>query len=302
MILTKVKTLALETRPHFLLLTPVCVFLGISSALYHGYFNPMHALLVLVGSVFAHASVNVFNDYYDYVKKTDLFTKRTPFSGGSGFLPAGILTPKETFALAVALMIAGGAIGVYFSIIYPVLIPLILLGAIMVWAYTPILTRVVVTEVFPGLGFGLMVIGSYITMLPPGSVVIHKTPVASAVLAGILISNLLFLNEFPDYEADLKTGRRHMVIVLGKRRASKVYVLLIAAAYVWVAASILCKALPLTSALSFLTIPIAAKACSGCLRNYDNTEKLIPSMARNVLVVLLTPVLLAIGLLLSKLI
>ncbi len=108
--MNKLKILFLETRPHFLLLTPVCVFLGIAAAVYHGYFNPIHAVLVLVGSTFAHASVNVFNDYYDYVRGTDLLTKRTPFSGGSGFLPAGIIKPKEALALAIALLLSASII------------------------------------------------------------------------------------------------------------------------------------------------------------------------------------------------
>jgi len=144
-----------------------------------------------------------------------------------------------------------------------------------------------------------MVIGSYITMLPPGSTIEHFTPIAVAVVAGILISNLLFLNEFPDYEADAKTGRKHIVIILGRKRASKVYVFLLALAYVWIVIMVALNLLPKITLLSLLTVPVAIKAGKGCLKYYDEVEKLIPSLAGNVIVTLITPTLLALGLLIA---
>ncbi len=295
----KVKLLFLETRPHFLLLTPVCVFLGVSIALSRGYFNLIHLILVLIGSLLAHVSVNVFNDYFDYVRGTDLIAKRTPFSGGSGFLPSGLVTPRDALYLATASLILGILIGLYFMVQYPILIPIVAIGVFLVYAYTPLLTRVYITELFPGLGFGLMVVGAYITMLPPKSGIEDLTPLAAAVVPGILISNLLFLNEFPDFEADYETGRRHMVIILGRKRASKVYVLLIALAYTWLLMTVLAGILPITTLIALATLPIAVKACKECLKYYGKIEKLIPALAKNVLVTLLTPTLMAIGFLMD---
>jgi len=293
--MNKIKILFLETRPHFLLLTPVCVFLGVAIALSEGYFNPLHLILVLLGSLFAHASVNIFNDYFDYIRGTDVITRRTPFSGGSGLLPSGLVTPKEAFLMATTFLLLGITIGLYFMIQYPILVPVILLGAFLVYAYTPVLTKVYITELSPGLGFGLMVVGTYITMLPPGSTIKDVEAVAVAVVPGILISNLLLLNEFPDFEADYRTGRKHMVILLGRKRASKVYVMLIGLAYTWIIVSILIKLIPFTAAIALATLPIAFKACRECLRHYDKIENLIPALAKNVLVTLLTPLLMAIG-------
>ena len=300
--MNRIKLMFLETRPHFLILTPVCVFLGVAIAVHKGYFNPAHLILVLAGSVFAHASVNVFNDYYDYLRGTDLITKRTPFSGGSGFIPAGFVKPKEAFNLATSLLVLGLLIGIYFMVLYPILIPIVLIGIFLVYAYTPLLTRVYITEVFPGLGFGLMVVGTYVTMIPPNTSADLTVSAVAAVVPGILISNLLLLNEFPDYEADKKTGRRHLVVVLGRRRASKIYVLLIAFTYVWIVFAVAIGFLPVTALISIATIPIAVKACIECLKYYDRVEKLIPALAKNVLVTLLTPTLLAVGFLLDLLI
>ncbi len=43
--------------------------------------------LVLLGAVAAHIAVNSLNEYLDFKSGLDERTHRTPFSGGSGFLP-----------------------------------------------------------------------------------------------------------------------------------------------------------------------------------------------------------------------
>ena len=36
---------------------------------------------------------------------------------------------------------------------------------------------------------------------------------------GLLTTNILLINEFPDYEGDLKTGKNHLVVTFGKKTA-----------------------------------------------------------------------------------
>src|SRR5512143_2349141 len=76
-------------RVPFLALTPACVLLGVASAVYSGIpVSPIHIVLVLVGAIATHISVNSFNEYDDFKSGLDAQTRRTPFSGGSGTLPA----------------------------------------------------------------------------------------------------------------------------------------------------------------------------------------------------------------------
>ena len=75
-------------RVPFLVLTPACVALGVASAVWTGArMNVGHLLLVLIGALSAHASVNALNEYSDFQSGLDFKTVRTPFSGGSGTLP-----------------------------------------------------------------------------------------------------------------------------------------------------------------------------------------------------------------------
>lgn len=298
--ISKAKLLFLETRPAFLLLVPSCMSVGIAAAVYDGFFNGWNLLFAFIGSLLAHVSVNVYNDYYDFKRKTDLLTKRTPFSGGSGFLPQGLVTPKEAFWLATIALLVGLAIGIYFILTYPQLLIIVILSALIVVSYTPVLTKIGLTELFPGFGFGpLLIIGSYITQLSPENVHISATVIAASIPAGILVSNLLFVNEIPDFEADIKTGRRHAVILLGKKASSVGYVVLLSLTYISIIVPVLLKILPIYCLLGLLTIPVAGKASQSVLRDYEDAGKITPALGQNVLVTLVTPVLITIGLLIG---
>ena len=75
-------------RLPFLVLTPACVVLGLGTALWtNSQVNWVHFILVLIGALAAHISVNIFNEYFDFKSGLDSKTVRTPFSGGSGRLP-----------------------------------------------------------------------------------------------------------------------------------------------------------------------------------------------------------------------
>jgi 1,4-dihydroxy-2-naphthoate octaprenyltransferase len=298
---SKPKLLFLETRPQFLLLTPAAFSVGIAAAVYEGYFNALHLILAFTGSLLAHITVNVLNDYFDYVRGTDKLTQRTPFSGGSGLLPEKILKPEDALKLGLVSLIIGLLIGAYFIYKYPLLIFIVALAAFLTVAYTPLLTHIYITEIFPGLGFGpLLIIGAYITQLPTGNVHISPHVIWASIPVGILVTNLLWINEIPDYEADIKTGRKHGVILLGKKAAARAYVLFLVLTYLTIIIPVIFKIMPLYSLIALLTLPLAVKASQGALKNYDQTEKLVPSLGQNVLIVLVTPALLTIGLLLAR--
>ena len=289
----------METRPSFLLLTPLVFSVGLAGAYIEGSFNVFRALLGLAGVMLAHLSVNVINDYFDYKSDLDLKVRRTPFSGGSGILPAGLLDPRDVYLFAVGCLILGGVIGVYFVLTTGwMLLPLIAVTALTIYFYTTHLSHWFVGEVFAGLHFGpLMVLGGHFIQTGRYGV----SALVSGIVPGILVGALLFLNEFPDVEADREVGRRNAVIHLGLEKSSKIYVLLIASTYIWVLACVLLGLMPVTMLVTFVTLPLALKAARGVLRDYGDVERLIPSMGSNVKLVLSMTGTTALGLLLSAL-
>src|SRR4030042_6974558 len=105
------KLFFLETRPQFLILSVVLSFYGITVAWYDGFFHLGHAILAFVGLLLATISCNTLNDYFDYKSGIDLITNRTPFSGGSGILREGLLTPKQVLWLGLTCFIIRIPIG-----------------------------------------------------------------------------------------------------------------------------------------------------------------------------------------------
>jgi len=292
----KLKLWFLETRPQFLLLSVVLAFLGTSIAWYDGAFHLGHAILAFIGLLLCHTSVNVLNDYYDYKSGIDLKTRRTPFSGGSGFLPTTSLKPEHVFWFGITCFLLAVPIGIYFVLVSGwLLLPLLLIAAICILLYTPLLTRLGWPEWSPGVGLGaLPVLGAY--FIQTGEYTIPA--IVASIPSGILVHNLLLLNEFPDAEADKAAGRKTLPITMGKRGASIVYSTLTGMVYLWIIAGVAAGQLPLFCLIALLTLPFAVRAIQGALK-YEDESKLVPAMANNVLVVLLTQLLLGIGYLLA---
>ena len=275
-----------------MLLSVVLAFLGTCIACHDGAFHLGHALLAFVGLLLCHVSVNVLNDYHDYRSGIDLKTQRTPFSGGSGFLPAGFLEPRHVFWLGLACFLLAIPIGVYFVLVRGwLLLPLLVIATVSILLYTPFITKLRWPEWSPGLGMGaLPVLGAY--FVQTGDYTLPA--VMASIPSGILVHNLLLLNEFPDTEADKEAGRKTLPITMGKTRASVVYSVLTAAVYLWIIGSVIAGLMPVFSLIALLTLPLAVKAIGGALKHQD-ASKLGAAMANNVLVVLLTQLLLGIG-------
>ena len=280
-------------RFQFLPLTVIMVSLGTAIGAYESYFHFGHFLLAMIGSILVHITVNVINDYHDFVDGIDLNTQRTPFSGGSGVLPSNLLKPKQAFWFATICLLMAMVIGFYFVMQKGwLLFPLLIVSGFSAYFYNVYLAKWHIGEIFAGLCFGpLLVLGSYYVQTGRYS---WGTLFAS-LAPGILTSNLLFLNEFPDWEADKKGGRRHFVISLGKKDASYLFVAFLIASYLCIIAGVLTKMMPTLTLIGLGTIGFGWKAAKGALRYYDNTEKLVPVLGANVITILGTQALLAVG-------
>jgi len=294
-----VRTWFLETRPSFLLLVPACVIVGLGVAVYDTrHINALHFGLAFLGALLAHIAVNVLNEYSDYRTGIDFKTMKTPFSGGTGILPGGLLDPQKVFLLGIGCLVGVALIGVYFAWEYGwEIVPLGILGIALVYFYTTHMTKdPFLCAIAPGLGFGpLMVLGTYFTQTGEYTL----SAAMASMIPGFLVSNLLLLNQLPDVEADQAGDRYHLPIAIGRKRSAQVYAGLILLTYLWLVCSVASKVLPVTALLAVLTFPIALKAIKGALDYYEDTPRLVPSMAQNVMVTLITPLLLGVGVLIG---
>jgi 1,4-dihydroxy-2-naphthoate polyprenyltransferase len=285
-------------RLPFLILTPACVLLGLGTAVWTtGHVNGWHFVLALLGAVCAHISVNAFNEYFDFKSGLDAKTQRTPFSGGSGTLPAQAEMARPTLSMAWVTLGITALSGLYFVTLRgPSILPLGLVGLLLLYAYTPWITRnPILCLIAPGLGFGpLMVMSVHFALTGAYS----WTAFIASMVPFFLVSNLLLLNQFPDVEPDRSIGRRHIVVLFGLRTASLVYNLFLLLAYMTIVLGVVFGLLPMISLIGLLTAVIAIPAGLRAFRHADDIPQLIPAMGMNVLINLLTPTLIGIGLLL----
>jgi len=287
------KTWFLEIRGPFLALSLVLAPIGTAIAWHDGSFHLGYFLLAWMGAILAHVGVNVFNEYFDYKSGLDFETQKTPFSGGSGMLTAGLIEPRRAYLLGAVCLLIDAVIGVYFVIVQGWgLIPVILLGGLFTYFYTPYISHWRVGEVAAGLGLGsLVVLGAYFVQTGQ-----YTWEVIVASLApGFLTANLLLLNEFPDMEADTKVGRRNLVMALGKSRSAWLYTILLACTYLSIVLGVVFRLMPWPALIVLLTVPLAMKAIQGALQHYDDVPKLVPALGANVMTILATDALLAVG-------
>jgi 1,4-dihydroxy-2-naphthoate octaprenyltransferase len=283
-------------RVPFLILTPACVVAGLAAAIWtSGQVNWFHFVLVLIGALSAHVSVNIFNEYFDFKSGLDADTKRTPFSGGSGRLPESPEIARPVIIMAWIFFGITALIGLYFVFtIGSGLIPLGLLGLLIIYFYTEWITRFpLLCLITPGLGFGtLMVMGTDFVLTGQYS----WTAFLASLVPFFLVNNLLLLNQFPDVEADQNVGRKHLPIKIGKEKSSWIYIVFLLLPYAVIVFGIITGYFPLSSLIGFLSLPLVILNSRGVLQHAENTEELIPFLGQNVLINLVTPVLVAVGL------
>ncbi|HMA98155.1 MAG TPA: prenyltransferase [Wenzhouxiangella sp.] len=290
---------ARAARPNFLILTPVCIFPAVAAAYAAGYKpDVLVVLLIVVAGLLAHAAVNLLNEWDDFRSGLDLATQRTPFSGGSGALPAAPAASAAVLTTGVIGLAVSALIGLYLmsrsglGLLTPGLV-----GIFLVVAYTAWITRrPILCLIAPGLGFGpIMVAGSYYAITGHYSVAIlwaSMTPL-------MLVSGLLLINQFPDVEPDQTHGRLHLPILLGRAASARLFVVVLLLAYLVPVTGVVAGILPLTVLLVLLATPAAFIVAKKALAHADHPTDLTPWLGLNVATLMVTILLLGLGLLLG---
>lgn len=274
-----IKDYAGVSRAPFLLLPPTLVAAGAAAAAWDASFSWLRTVLALVGLVALHMAVNVLNEWSDMRTGIDLETERTPFSGGSGTLPAGGMNLRSALVFGLVCAGIGLVIGVYLlSKVGWVLLPIVIAGAVSVLAYTDVLARIGIGEIAAGFGLGAgPVIGT--ALVQDGSW--SAAAAAASAPAFFMTFNLLLLNEFPDEHADRKGGRRNLVILLGRKTAAWVYVLAGVATPAAIIAAVVLGVLPPICLIAALPSFLVAKPIQWALSDPSQPVP-IPALGANV--------------------
>lgn len=296
---TTLKTVIGTMRPPFLLLPIAMMILVAGLATYDGYDWSMELfLLILLGAVASNISVNMLNEYEDAESGLDDITERTPFSGGSGSLQQHPDAQQLVGKLGYFFLGLVVSLGVFFVYLRGwEIIPIGLLGAFLIAFYTSNITRMPwLCLIAPGLAFGpLMIVGGYFVLT--GS--LSWTAVLVSLIPFFLVNNLLLLNQFPDEKADKEVGRWNIIMKLGRKNASLIFVSFALLSFITLAYLMVDGWLPFWAGLGFLPLLLALPMIGKVKTHYNDMASMMPALGMNVGVNLLVPSLIGVGLMLS---
>ncbi len=295
----KVGVIFKAMRGPFLVLTPVCVFLGVSAVVASQISVDLQLLaLSFFGALLAHISANTLNEYFDFKSGLDRKTIKTPFSGGSGALPKNPEMANMVLAVGIISLVATILIGVFFVWQYGVgIVSIGVLGLLLIVTYTEWINKhPILCLMAPGIGFGfLMVMGTQFVLVGKFSMLSWIV----AVIPFFLINNLLLLNQYPDIQADKDVGRNHFPIAYGATISNVVYGLFVLMTILVILICVFIGKFPILSLIALLPLPIAFYSLSGVIKHGVTTGNCSKYLGANVVVALVTPALLGVSLIIG---
>lgn len=291
------------TRPAFLTASMMACLIGLAT-IWHGpvAFDVPLALVTLLFGLLAHAGVNVLNDYYDALNGTDAQnTDRIfPFTGGSRFIQNGVMTPSQTRRFGFTLFAGVALAGIWLmERTAPQLMYVGLAGLFIGWAYSAPPFRL------NSRGLGEFCVAAGFLAITVGTDFVQRKGFAAApFIAGmpyaLLVTNLLYINQFPDRAADKAVGKLHWVARLPVPLARWGYALIVTLAYIWLLASVLLGWLPMLTLLAFLALPLSVKAALLLMRHAAQPQQLGDAIKATIGAMMVHGTLLSLALILTK--
>jgi len=187
-------------------------------------------MLGVLAVVLIMLSTYHMGEYFDY--QEDYISHRfykSRFAGGSGVIPAGSMPRDVAFWTGIVSFLLAGFIGIILQFVLktgPYTLLLGCIGAFSGFFYSTKPVRLVqrgVGEIFIGFCYGWLPVASAY-YLQTG--LIHPVIHWMAIPIGLTIFNVIFLNEFPDYEADRTAGKKNLLYRMGKKNGNVLYIVL----------------------------------------------------------------------------
>ncbi|HBH87342.1 MAG TPA: hypothetical protein DDY17_07065 [Syntrophaceae bacterium] len=202
-------------------------------------------------------------EYFDH--EEDKISKNlfnSMFAGGSGIIPLGIVSREVPLWTGIIAFMLAAVIGIILQFILktgPYTLLLGCLGAFPGFFYSTKPIRLVergVGEYFIGFCYGWLPVASgfylQVGYIDP---IIHSM----ALPIGLSIFNVILLNEFPDYIADVSVGKKNLLVRLGKKKGEVLYISMSVLAWITMFFSII-AGVPVKAIYLYLPILILSAA------------------------------------------
>ena len=288
-------------RAPFLAGSIVPVIIGSAFAFAEKTFSLPFFLMILLGVAALHLGSNLLNDYYDARGSDPINVRMTPFSGGSRVIQNKEIPPGVVLLMAIIFFAVGLFAGIWLAYLgRPVVLLIGLLGLGIGWAYSSPPLQLMShgfgeTAIF--LAFGpLVTLGTYYVM----SDQLSWQAFALGIPQGLLIAEVIWINQFPDYEADREAGKKNLVVRLGPDISRYLYCAIMILAFAFVIFLVAIVDISYLIMLAFIAFPMAFRAMKILWWEYLSHEGLIPAQALTIQTLVAQGLLLSLGLVLSR--
>lgn len=249
----------LACRPWSFSLTAISVSIGSILGSGESGFSWGLFLLTLVGVIFAHASANLFNDYFDVRSGVDTIEVSTAQYRPHP-LAEGLLRPRDVLLEALVFFSIATSAGVFLAVTrgWTVLwISLAAAFALFFYTAPPLKYKYkALGEISVFLIWGpLMVEGAYFVQTRT----LDFNALLISLPLGILVALVLLANNIRDIRDDDKQGIKTLPILTGPEKSIWVYVILVATAYTSVILMSLLGPLSPWSLIVLVSVPLFFK-------------------------------------------
>ena len=290
-------------RAPFLAGSLIPVIIGSAYGFTDKHFSLLLFLITALGVAALHLAANLLNDYYDAKGSDPINVRFTPFSGGSRVIQNRQVAPWCVLSIAVFFYVLSLSAAIWLVLLgRPLVLAIGLLGVAAGWAYSARPFQLMSRgwgEICIFFAFGpFITLGAYYVM--SGS--LSWSAFALGFPQGFFIAAVIWINQFPDYEADRDAGKKNLVVRLGPKLSRYPYCIIMVAAFIAVIFLIGIVGLTYLTMLSFIAFPLAFKAMKILWREYRSYKGLIPAQALTIQTLIAHGVLLSLGLVLSRLV
>ena len=288
--------------PKISLASFAAMFLGACAAAHDGALSLWWLTLTVLGIFFVEVAKNASGEIFDFDSGTDraiASQDRSPYSGEKRVLIDGLLTRGQTIKISTISYLLGIVVGLMIvGYREPRIFWLGVAGVALAFFYNAPPLKLSYR------GFGELAVGiSYGPLITAGTYLVQRGTVSlevilASVVLGLLIVAFLWANEFPDYKADLASGRHNLVVQLGRAKAARAFVAIVALAGA-VLAFLPLAGVPVGVWLGAFSLVPALISCRILLRSAEVTSRVVPAQAMILLSFVLYALGSGIGLLLS---
>lgn len=246
----------MAARPKTLPAAAAPVVVGTALALWDGMFKAGPAAAALLGALLLQAGSNLANDLFDYQRGADAGERLGP----QRVTQSGLLSTEEV-RTGMWLTFAAAA----------------LCGAYLAYASGPVVLLLGAASILAALGysggplpFGYHGLGDLFVFLFFGVIAVNGTyfvqagrftaaALASSIPMGLLIDNILVVNNLRDIPLDRAAGKKTLAVLVGARATRVQYMINLTLSYLLPLLLWLVDLLPAGANLALLTLPLGIR-------------------------------------------